>query len=93
MKLSKKRHTRDHSHQTARRALSLRQQRLLEAKESAQLLKAPEAAEFLNVSVNTIRMWIWQKRLPVIRLGRVVRLRREDLEELIARNREDAISL
>jgi excisionase family DNA binding protein len=93
MKSSKKRHTQDHSHLTARRALLLRQQRPLEAKESAQLLKAQEAAAFLNVSVNTIRMWIWQKRLPVIRLGRAVRLRREDLEQLIERHREEAIVL
>ena len=57
------------------------------------LLKAKEAARFLNVSENTIRMWIWQRRLPVVRLGRAVRLRRQDLEDLIEHNREDAISL
>jgi excisionase family DNA binding protein len=57
------------------------------------LLKAKEAATFLNVSENTIRMWIWQRRLPVVRLGRSVRLRRRDLEEIIERNREEAVSL
>jgi excisionase family DNA binding protein len=56
-----------------------------------ELLRAKEAAQFLNVSENTIRMWIWQRRLPVVRLGRAVRLRREDLEELIDRAREEAI--
>jgi excisionase family DNA binding protein len=58
-----------------------------------ELLRAKEAAQFLNVSENTIRMWIWQRRLPVVRLGRAVRLRREDLEELIERGREEAITL
>ena len=58
-----------------------------------ELLRAKEAAQFLNVSENTIRMWIWQRRLPVIRLGRAVRLRRQDLEEIIERNREEAVSL
>ncbi len=58
-----------------------------------ELLKAQEAAQLLNVSVNTIRMWIWQRRLPVVRLGRAVRLRRGDLEQLIERNREEAITL
>jgi excisionase family DNA binding protein len=58
-----------------------------------ELLRAKEAAQFLNVSENTIRMWIWQRRLPVVRLGRAVRLRRQDLEEIIERNREEAVSL
>ena len=58
-----------------------------------QLLTAKEAAEFLCISENTIRQWIWQRRLPVIRLGRAVRLRREDLEQLIERSREEAITL
>jgi excisionase family DNA binding protein len=61
--------------------------------ESLSLLKAKDAAQFLNVSENTIRMWLWQKRLPVVRLGRAVRLRREDLEQLIASNREGAVML
>lgn len=50
-----------------------------------QLLTAKEAAEFLSVSENTIRQWIWQRRLPVIRLGRAVRLKRDDLSQLIKR--------
>jgi excisionase family DNA binding protein len=58
-----------------------------------ELLRAKEAAQLLNVSENTIRMWIWQRRLPVVRLRRAVRLRREDLEELIERGREEAIRL
>jgi excisionase family DNA binding protein len=58
-----------------------------------QLLTAREAAAFLCMSENTIRQWIWQRRLPVVRLGRAVRLRRADLEQLIERNREGAIVL
>jgi excisionase family DNA binding protein len=58
-----------------------------------QLLTAKEAAALLGLSEHTIRQWIWQRRLPVVRLGRAVRLRREDLEQLIERNREEAIVL
>jgi excisionase family DNA binding protein len=58
-----------------------------------QLLTAKEAAAFLSLSENTIRQWIWQRRLPVVRLGRAVRLRQEDLVRLIERNREEAIAL
>ena len=57
------------------------------------LLKTKEAAQLLNLSENTIRQWIWQRRLPVVRIGRAVRLRRQDLEEIIERNREGAIVL
>lgn len=57
------------------------------------LLKTKEAAQLLNLSENTIRQWIWQRRLPVVRIGRAVRLRREDLEKLIERNREEAMAL
>jgi len=57
------------------------------------LLKASEAAQLLNLSENTVRQWIWQRRLPVVRIGRAVRLRRQDLEDLIERNREEAIAL
>jgi excisionase family DNA binding protein len=57
------------------------------------LLKTKEAAQLLNLSENTIRQWIWQRRLPVVRIGRAVRLRREDLEQLIERNHEEAIVL
>ena len=57
------------------------------------LLKTKEAAQLLNLSENTIRQWIWQRRLPVVRIGRAVRLRKEDLEQLIERNHEEAIAL
>ena len=56
------------------------------------LLKAKEVALALNVSQNTVRQWIWQRRLPVIKLGRAVRLRREDLMAFIERHRRDAIT-
>lgn len=58
-----------------------------------ELLKPKEAAQFLNLSENTIRQWIWQRRLPVVRLGRAVRLRRQDLERLIEDHYEEAVAL
>jgi excisionase family DNA binding protein len=57
-----------------------------------QLLTAKEAAALLCLSENTIRQWIWQRRLPVVRLGRAVRLKRQDLEQLIDQNREEAMT-
>jgi len=46
------------------------------------LLKVDEAATFLGVSVWTLRTWTSQRRVPVVRLGRAVRFRRDMLEEL-----------
>jgi excisionase family DNA binding protein len=55
------------------------------------LLNTKEAAQLLILSENTIRMWIWQKRLPVVRLGRAVRLKRSDIQALIERSTDQAM--
>ena len=51
------------------------------------LLSVREAGKILGISHHTIRAWIYQRRLPVVRLGRRVLIRREDLEDFIRRNR------
>jgi len=45
-----------------------------------------EGAAFTHLSIYTLRAWIYQKRLPYVRLGRRVFLRKEDLENLIKKN-------
>jgi excisionase family DNA binding protein len=54
------------------------------------LLNVREGAKELRLSIHTIRAWIFQKRLPVVRLGRRVLLKREDLEKLIEENTYEA---
>jgi excisionase family DNA binding protein len=51
-----------------------------------ELLNLKEGAQELRLSIHTLRAWVFQKRLPVVRLGRRVLLRREDLENLINKN-------
>ena len=51
-----------------------------------ELLNLREGSEATRLSVHTLRAWIYQKRLPCVRLGRRVLLRREDLEALISKN-------
>ncbi len=51
-----------------------------------ELLNVQQSARELNVSVHTLRAWISQRRIPIVRLGRKVLLRREDLEDLVSRN-------
>jgi excisionase family DNA binding protein len=52
----------------------------------AELLDLREGAKELKLSIHTLRAWTYQKRIPFVRLGRRILLRREDLEELVKRN-------
>jgi excisionase family DNA binding protein len=49
-------------------------QRLVTVKEAAELLACSEAA---------VRKWIYQQRLPKVKVGRLTRLRQSDVEALI----------
>jgi excisionase family DNA binding protein len=50
-----------------------------------QLLTVKEAAERLACTEAAIRKWLYQRRLPAVKVGRLVRLRETDLEAVIAR--------
>ncbi len=52
----------------------------------SELLNLKEGARELKLSIHTLRAWTYQKRIPFVRLGRRVLLRREDLEEFVNRN-------
>jgi excisionase family DNA binding protein len=52
-----------------------------EAEES--YLTVAEIAAVLKVNQQTVRNWIDQGRLPALRIGRRVRVRRSDLEQLL----------
>jgi excisionase family DNA binding protein len=52
--------------------------------ERDQLLTVEETAKRLALQPSTIRKFIFEKRLPVVRLGRAVRLRESDVSKLIA---------
>lgn len=52
-----------------------------------QLLTVEEVAERLNVSVRNVRHQIFQRRLAVVKIGRLVRVDERDLEALIERGR------
>lgn len=47
-----------------------------------ELLKVEDAAERLGLSPATIRRWILDRRIGVVKLGKAVRLRAEDIETL-----------
>ena len=47
------------------------------------LFSIEQAAEYLGLSIATIRTWVWQRRIPTYRIGRAVRMRRSSLDEVI----------
>ena len=48
------------------------------------LLTVKEAADALSCSEAAIRKWLYQRRLPRVKVGRLTRIRQSDLEELLA---------
>jgi excisionase family DNA binding protein len=48
-------------------------------------LTVKEVAEHLKLNQQTVRNWIDDRQLPAVRVGRRVRVRRADLDEMLAR--------
>jgi excisionase family DNA binding protein len=48
-----------------------------------ELLDLKKASEFLGVKESWIRKKIFNKEIPVVKLGRLVRFRKQDLEIII----------
>jgi excisionase family DNA binding protein len=56
----------------------------------AELVDLRQSAKEMQISIHTLRAWIYQKRLPYVHLGRRVLLRREDIEAFINKNLVEA---
>ena len=50
-----------------------------------QLLTVKQAAQQLACSEAAVRKWIYQRRLPAVKVGRLTRLRLGDLEALVTK--------
>ncbi|MDT3778453.1 helix-turn-helix domain-containing protein [Nitrospira sp. MA-1] len=50
------------------------------------LLTVKQAASILGLQESTVRKWVLSRRVGVVRLGRSVRLRRDEVETMIERN-------
>lgn len=48
------------------------------------LLTLSEVADKLSLKVSTLRAWVLRRRIPYVKLGRLIRIRRADVEALIA---------
>jgi excisionase family DNA binding protein len=56
----------------------------------ANLMTLQEVAKELALSIHTLRAWTYQKRFPIVKLGRRVLLKREDVEAFVDENVIDA---
>jgi excisionase family DNA binding protein len=55
------------------------------------LKSVDEAARYLGLQPSTLRRWIYERRFPVIKLGRRVLIRQEVLDELIRKGERPAL--
>jgi excisionase family DNA binding protein len=50
------------------------------------LLNNEEAAEFLGCTASTLRVWVSKRRIPFVRVNRLVRFDPATLEEFVRKN-------
>lgn len=55
-------------------------------------LRVPQIAERTGLKESTVRRWIFEKRLPVVRIGRTVAVPEEFIEKIIRENFEPALN-
>lgn len=55
------------------------------------ILTPEEAAEFLGVSLRTIRYWVAQRKVPYFHLGRFIRFKPTDLTAFLESGRVDPL--
>ena len=51
------------------------------------LITVQDAAKFLAVSKSTLYGWVWQKRIPFVKVGSALRFELAELEKFIQSNR------
>ena len=61
-------------------------------KKTANLMRVPQAAARLAVRESTIRKMIFEKRLPVVRIGRTVTIPEDAIEKMISDGYSAALS-
>ncbi len=49
------------------------------------LLTLRQVSEILNVKESTLRSWVFQRRIPCVRIGRLVRFRVSDIDLWVKR--------
>lgn len=60
---------------------------MVESRNREGTLSNAEAAAFLGCTPGTLRVWVSRRRVPHVKVGRLTRFLREDLEDFLRRGR------
>lgn len=50
-------------------------------------------AAYLAVSANTVRSWVWQRQIPYVKVGRLVRFDIAEVEDWLRERRKEVIDI
>lgn len=59
----------------------------MQSKTESGLITVQDAAKYLAVSTSTLYGWVWQKRIPFVKVGRSLRFEVGELQNFIQSNR------
>ncbi len=62
----------------------------MQTKAEIGLITVQEAAKFLAVSTSTLYGWVYQRRIPFVKVGRALRFELAELQRFIQANRFQA---
>ena len=51
-----------------------------------ELLRIPEAARVLGIKQNTLRDWVWRRKITFVKVGKAVAFRQSDLAAFIEKH-------
>ncbi|OGS22985.1 MAG: hypothetical protein A2252_06215 [Elusimicrobia bacterium RIFOXYA2_FULL_39_19] len=59
--------------------------------DNGKLLTVQQVAEMLGLSPNTVYCWVCQKRIPYLKIGRLTKFSKEDINNWIEKQKVAAI--
>lgn len=59
----------------------------MQTKTESGLITVQDAAKFLAVSISTLYGWVYQRRIPFVKVGRALRFELAELQKFIQSNR------
>jgi excisionase family DNA binding protein len=59
----------------------------MQTRSESGLITVQEAAKFLAVSTSTLYGWVYQRRIPFVKVGRALRFEMAELQRFIQSNR------
>ncbi len=56
-----------------------------------QFIGVEDLAKYLDVSINTLRSWVWQRQIPYFKVGRLVRFDMQEVENWLKDRKVDIV--